>query len=118
MVGESLSFVDFLHLGRVAVLRCEDEQRSVHELVRDGNFLNILAKVVLVPVSQRLVHLLKLLGLFLGDLIVVENLDVFLRDRLNLTLFILTQVLSGELIDWIVKDKHLVTLLNVLGKDR
>ena len=118
MVGESLGFVNFLHLGGVAVLRCENEQRSVHKLVRNGNFLNVLAKMGLVPVGQRLVHFLKFLGLFLGDLIVVENLNVLLRDRLNLSLFVLTQVLSGELIDWIIKDQHLVTLLDVFGKDR
>ena len=71
----------------------------------------------LVPVGQRLVHLLELLELLLGNLVIVENLDIVLRDALDLALLILAEMLRGELVDGIVEDEHLIALLDVLGKD-
>ena len=68
----------------------------------------------LVPVGQRLVHLLELLKLLFGDLIIVENLDILLGDGLNLTLLVLAEVLGGKLVDGVVKDEYLVALLSVL----
>ena len=71
----------------------------------------------LVPIGQRLVHLLELLGLLLRDLVVVEDVDVLLGDALDLSLLILAKMLSGELINGVVKDQNLVTLLGVLLQD-
>ena len=71
----------------------------------------------LVPVSERLVHFLELLQLFLGDFVVVEDLDVLLGDALDLALLILAEVLGRELVDWVVKDEDLVALLGVLLQD-
>lgn len=71
----------------------------------------------LVPVSQRLVHLLELLELFLGNLVIVENLDIVLRDALDLSLLVLAEVLGGELVNGVVEDEHLVALIDVLCKD-
>lgn len=71
----------------------------------------------LVPIGQRLVHLLELLGLLLRDLVVVEDVDVLLGDALDLSLLILAKMLSGEFINGVVKDQNLVTLLGVLLQD-
>lgn len=77
----------------------------------------MFAKVTLEPVCQWLVHLLEFLELLLGDLVVVEDLDIVLGDGLDLSLLVLGEVLSGELVDWVVKDEHLVALLHILGKN-
>lgn len=95
-------------------MRGENEQGSVDQLVRDGDFLDVAAEVRLVPVSQRLVHLLELLELFLGNLVIVENLDIVLRDALDLSLLVLAEVLGGELVNGVVEDEHLVALIDVL----
>jgi hypothetical protein len=73
--------------------------------------------VGLVPIGQRLVHLLELLGLLLRDLVVVEDVDVLLGDALDLSLLILAKMLSGEFINGVVEDQNLVTLLGVLLQD-
>lgn len=73
--------------------------------------------MVLVPICEWLVHLLKLLELLLCDFIVIQDLDVVLGDTLNLALLVLAQVLRGELVDWVVKDKYLVALVGILLED-
>jgi len=73
--------------------------------------------VSLVPVSKRLVHLLEFLELFLGNLIVIENLNIVLGDALDLSLLVFAEMLGGELVDGVVEDEHLVALLDVLGKN-
>ena len=77
-VAESLCLVDFLHLCGVTVLGGENEEGCIYKLVRDRDLLDVSAKVGLVPVSQWLVHLLELLGLLLGDLVVIKDVDVLL----------------------------------------
>lgn len=71
----------------------------------------------LVPVGQRLVHLLELLELFLGNLIIIKNLYIVLGDALDLSLLILAEMLRGELINGVIEDEHLIALIDVLGKD-
>lgn len=73
--------------------------------------------MVLVPIREWLVHLLKLLELLLCDFIVIQDLDVVLGDTLNLALLVLAQVLRGELVDWVIKDKNLVALVGILLED-
>lgn len=73
--------------------------------------------MVLVPIREWLVHLLKLLELLLCDFIVIQDLDVVLGDTLNLALLVLAQVLRGELVDWVIKDKYLVALVGILLED-
>ena len=73
--------------------------------------------MVLVPIREWLVHLLKLLELLLCDFIVIQDLDVVLGDTLNLALLVLAQVLRGELVDWVIKDKNLIALVGILLED-
>ena len=73
--------------------------------------------MLLVPVSQWLVHLLEFLKLLFGDLITVENIDIILGDGFNFALLVLRQVLGGELINWVIKNEHFIALLDVLLKD-
>jgi len=73
--------------------------------------------MALVPICEWLVHLLKLLELLLCDFIVIQDLDVVLGDTLNLALLVLAQVLRGELVDWVVKDKNLIALVGILLED-
>lgn len=116
-VRESLGLVNLLHLSGVTILRCENEKRGIHELVRDGYLLDVTAQVGLVPVCQGLVHLLELLELLLGDLIVIKDLNIVLRDALDLSLFIFTEVLGGEFINGVVQDQNFVTLVDILCQD-
>jgi len=73
--------------------------------------------MALVPIREWLVHLLKLLELLLCDFIVIQDLDVVLGDTLNLALLVLAQVLRGELVDRVIKDKYLVALVGILLED-
>lgn len=110
--------VHLLHGSREAVLRRRDEDGIVIKLVGDDDLFNLAAEELLEPRRQRLIHLLQLLELLLGHLVVrVEQLDVVLRNGLNLVLFVLGQVLRAELIDRVVHDEHLVTKLDVLLED-
>ena len=73
--------------------------------------------MALEPLCQRLVHLLEFLELLFSNLIVVKDLNIVLRDGLDLAFLILRQVLCGELIDWVVKDENFVALLDILLED-
>jgi len=119
LVGKGLGLVDLLHLSRVSVLVGEDEERGVHQLVRDGDLLNLAAEVLLVPVSKRLVHFLELLLLLLGNLVVLlENLNRVFGDGIDLSLLVLSQVLEDKLIDRVSKDKHFVASIGVFLQNR
>lgn len=73
--------------------------------------------MALVPVSQWFVHLLEFLELLFGNLIIVKDLDIVFRDGLDFTLLILAKVLGCELINWVIKDEDLISLLDILGKN-
>ena len=73
--------------------------------------------MALVPVSQWFVHLLEFLELLLSNLIIVKDLDIVFRDGLDFTLLILAKVLGCELINWVIKDEYLISLLDILGKN-
>ena len=68
-IGESLRAVNLLHLCRITILGGEDENWVVIKFVGDGHFLDVLTQQLLEPLSQWLVHFLKLLQLLLGELV-------------------------------------------------
>lgn len=71
------------------------------------------------PFSKRLVHFLQLLKLLLADFIsTVNEINIVLGNRLDLSLFVFRKVLYAELIDRITKDENFVTKFLILLKDR
>jgi hypothetical protein len=42
LISERLCLIDLLHLGAVAILRGEDEQWRILQLIRNLDFLNLL----------------------------------------------------------------------------
>lgn len=120
-VGESLCFLDLLHLGRVTVLGCEDVQGRVNQFLGENDLLGVkfCLAVLVDPVEQRHVHLLQLLKLPLSNLaLLLKDLYVQLCNRFNLTLLVLREMLGSVFIDGVVKDEHLIAFRLILLKNR
>jgi hypothetical protein len=94
-------------MGRVAILAREDIAGLINEPLANSHLLHSVSKLLLPPVSERLVHLLDLLVLLLGVSIALWEVSVLLGDALDLELFILLEVLHAELINRVCEQKHL-----------
>mmetsp|Transcript_61908 Transcript_61908/g.85358 ORF Transcript_61908/g.85358 Transcript_61908/m.85358 type:complete len:242 (-) Transcript_61908:154-879(-) len=115
LVSESLGLVNLFHLSGVTILRSENKERSINQLVGDSDFLDLLTKRFLVPVNKRLVHFLKFLELLLCNLIItINDGNIILGNRFDLSLFVFSKMLGAELVDGITKEEHFVTLACVL----
>lgn len=115
---EGLGLVDLLHLGGVTELSGENEEGLVPKLRGDRDLGNVVTKVLLPPISERFVHLLEFVVLFLVKCAVVEDVQVVLRDRFDLLLLVLAHVLEDKLVDGVVEDENLVAGFDVAFKDR
>jgi len=118
LVSECLSAINLLHLCRVAVLWCQNENRRVSKFVRDLNSFNTTAKVLLHPISKRLVHFFELVKFSLFRLSVIKDVNIIFCDRLDFPLFVLGQVLRCEFVNRIRHQQNFVTTLCVLLQDR
>lgn len=110
-VRVGLSLGNSFHVWGISVFRGDNNAWVINQSLGKSDGFEIIGEDLFQPVSQGSEHLLELLEFLSFQIIIIWELEVTLSDVGELLLLVLSEVLEGEFIDWVVQKENFVSLL-------